>query len=407
MEMLGTQKNIQQLAANHERPARFLALSWGIIGCALLLSVLFGRPATAQVIYSLNQDTRILFERGEFNESRGFIHIFDAQLEYQGDVVLIAEELKAELRSSLDAEDQVIETIYAQNLIIIDPEEHVQMTIDSLSGSDIALHTASIPSSANDSEIVRFITAERPTAIELNGIKAVSEADGIQMRIDRISLEGTQNITNDATAAQHTNHLRIEKAALSAYGNNLAAYEFTAALRELGLEEVILYLDGLSNLSYANGTFESELALTLDAPELSDIAFSISGQASKTILELGEQLNQSQLDNHDDAELLGLLMANSGDIALVSAQLVLTDKGILNFVETEQAAFAIDSALSEFSTPLSQVASQPVRSFLEQGGSLAITLSPPRPANLVQLASVFFAPDAAIFMLGLEVNYIP
>ena len=407
MEMLGTQKNIQQLAANHERPARFLALSWGIIGCALLLSVLSGRPAIAQVIYSLNQDTRILFERGEFNESRGFIHIFDAQLEYQGDVVLIAEELKAELRSSLDAEDQVIETIYAQNLIIIDPEEHVQMTIDSLSGSDIALHTASIPSSASDSEIVRFITAERPTAIEMNGIKAVSEADGIQMRIDRISLEGTQNITNDATAAQHTNHLRIEKAALSAYGNNLAAYEFTAALSELGLEEVILYLDGLSNLSYANGTFESELALTLDVPDLSDIAFSISGQASKTILELGEQINQSQLDNHDDAELLGLLMANSGDIALVSAQLVLTDKGILNFVETEQAAFAIDSVLSELSTPLSQVASQPVLSFLEQGGSLAITLSPPRPANLVQLASVFFAPDAAIFMLGLEVSYIP
>ncbi len=394
-------------AAPHDKTFTKHLMMQGFMALAILFCTFWGLSAQAQVTYSLNQDTTITFDSGEINESQGFIHVFNARLIYQGETILTAVELKAQMRSSLDAETQIIENLFARRIRLLDPDDKADITIQSITGKNLVLQNATITAAASDAEIVRFMTSESPASIEIKNITGILPEDGIQIDIKEIVANGAQNISDDATAAQISQQLAIKDFILSAYGNSREAQEFSALLDELRRDEIRLNLDGLSTLAFDDGQFETGLAFTLNVANLSDIAFSITGQAGKSVLAFADALATLEDNPENETEILGLLMANTGDIELTSAQLVLHDRGALSLVDTNQANGFIQNMLQDTSSQLSQVASQPIASFLEQGGKLEITIAPPRPANLVQLVSVFFAPDAAVFMLGLGVNHLP
>lgn len=394
-------------AAPHDKTFTKHLMMQGFMALAILFCTFWGLSAQAQVTYSLNQDTTIIFDSGEINESQGFIHVFNAQLIYQGETILTAVELKAQMRSSLDAETQIIENLFARRIRLLDPDDKADITIQSITGKNLVLQNATITAAASDAEIVRFMTSESPASIEIKNITGILPEDGIQIDIKEIVANGAQNISDDATAAQISQQLAIKDFILSAYGNSREAQEFSALLDELRRDEIRLNLDGLSTLAFDDGQFETGLAFTLNVANLSDIAFSITGQAGKSVLAFADALATLEDNPENETEILGLLMANTGDIELTSAQLVLHDRGALSLVDTNQANGFIQNMLQDTSSQLSQVASQPIASFLEQGGKLEITIAPPQPANLVQLVSVFFAPDAAVFMLGLGVNHLP
>lgn len=394
-------------AAPHDKTFTKHLMMQGFMALAILFCTFWGLSAQAQVTYSLNQDTTITFDSGEINESQGFIHVFNARLIYQGETILTAVELKAQMRSSLDAETQIIENLFARRIRLLDPDDKADITIQSITGKNLVLQNATITAAASDAEIVRFMTSESPASIEIKNITGILPEDGIQIDIKEIVANGAQNISDDATAAQISQQLAIKDFILSAYGNSREAQEFSALLDELRRDEIRLNLDGLSTLAFDDGQFETGLAFTLNVANLSDIAFSITGQAGKSVLAFADALATLEDNPENETEILGLLMANTGDIELTSAQLVLHDRGALSLVDTNQANGFIQNMLQDTSSQLSQVASQPIASFLEQGGKLEITIAPPQPANLVQLVSVFFAPDAAVFMLGLGVNHLP
>lgn len=394
-------------AAPHDKTFTKHLVMQGIMALAILFCTFWGLSAQAQVTYSLNQDTTITFDSGEINESQGFIHVFNARLIYQGETILTAVELKAQMRSSLDAETQIIENLFARRIRLLDPDDKADITIQSITGKNLVLQNATITAAASDAEIVRFMTSESPASIEIENITGILPEDGIQIDIKEIVANGAQNISDDATAAQISQQLAIKDFILSAYGNSREAQEFSALLDELRRDEIRLNLDGLSTLAFDDGQFETGLAFTLNVANLSDIAFSITGQAGKSVLAFSDALATLEDNPENETEILGLLMANTGDIELTSAQLVLHDRGALSLVDTNQANGFIQNMLQDTSSQLSQVASQPIASFLEQGGKLEITIAPPQPTNLVQLVSVFFAPDAAVFMLGLGVNHLP
>ena len=375
-----------------------------VIAC---LFILCGTPVQAQVSYSLDGDTEIRFERGQIRESDGFIHIFNASIFHENDAVMSADELKIQMRSSLDAEEQIIDSLYGVNLAFVVEEEEVEIKIRQIDATSIVLQTPTLDASASPAEIVRDITAEKPASIRIEQIEILMPEDGAQIEIASIEKRGAQDISQDATAVELSSEIEIKNLILSPYGDTENAGILAAELASIDRDD--LQLDGVlkNGLIYQDNLFEAGFSLSLDVEELMEMQFALTGRSGHSVLALGQALSELDEEGRDDAELLGLVMANTGDIELTSAQLVLEDKGVLQWTDRQNLNAALSVMLSDFSPQLEQIAAPAITSFISQGGAVEITITPPRPANLLQLGSVFFAPDAAVHMLGLGVEHRP
>ena len=359
---------------------------------------LFAGAAQAQVTVYLEDDLKVTFSSGSFDNRNLNGEMQDVAIFIDDHRLLTADEVEVETSGEPDTADHVIKLLRMKNIFFDD----LPLSIKTINIQDMA--SAVFSDFSEQSAHMNAITDTSNFA--LTGV--AYSADGVSMTIDRMtSLPFKFGALTNGDPFITKLGMQIENMIVTPLQNRGSFAHFISATGEPNLT---LNMTQTQVNEISNGVVSSDLIVKTAMNGIGNIDAQLGLQMSldsynKIFMSDAYEFEPDEIDDValDDMSILFV------DYGAVNAALHVSaiEQNVDYVVARDQAIMTLRAALGGFLPNSSKDLMPPLENFVKDGGELQLSAVPAKPFPFVNIMQYMFAPDAAIKELNLKLKQTP
>ena len=380
---------------------RIMAIS-GKIGSALFFGLmailLMMGSAQAQVTVYLEDDLKVTFSSGSFDNRNFNGDIQDVAIFIDDHRVLTADEVEVDTSGEPGTVDHVIKLLRMKNVFFDDMPLSIKEILIQDMASNVFLDVSDKPSYLN--------SISDKSNFTLTGL--AYSANGVSMTLDRFaSLPFTFGVLANGAPFIAKLGTEVENMIITPLQNRDAFAQFISATGE---PDLTLNMTQTQVNEVKNGIVSSDMALKITMNGIGNLDAQLGVQMS---LDSYNKLFMSDTYNvrPDDIEDVALddMVINFDDHGAVNAALQMSaiKQNVDYAVARDNIIMMMKSALGSFLPNSVKDLFPPLERFIKDSGQLRLSALPARPFLFANATQYIFSPEAAIKDLNLKLTHAP
>ena len=373
--------------------------------CFLAVMLCFSSSAFAAITLRLEDGVSLQFSSGDFDIQRYTGEMRDVVLFQDDQMVAEADFVKMQTSGEFETASFVIDDLVVENLQLY-PTDGSELIVKSITAQDLPLGLiAGAPGTADDLAGMNWDQA----FFKIDEMLYLDAPAGFGAEIASIGLRDI-GILQLAAGTSLLEKIRLEMPMMRIVplGRSPAATEFETWLSRLGRDDLIIQLNTQTNMREQADILRQITGFELALSGLGEIYFDIEIGVPTPLYEAAMM---QVATGEAEEEMLGMLFSAA---TLHGARLDIADGGALALIDqspempersalAQEAGFLLTSFLPQYGPELAATLGQ----FIEQGGSLQLTIVPQMAMPFEAMLGFLFLPDLAIEQLGISLTHQP